>query len=84
MIITITTITTNNYNALITQLSQEVKSTRTIRFGYYYNITWETIFWKHSTQDVVNKLVSEPFIENHNWAYLFINSLCYNFVFILS
>lgn len=44
MIIAITTITTNNYNALITQLSQEVKSTRTIRFGYYYNTTWETIF----------------------------------------
>ena len=35
--------------------------------------------FKNHMQNVVEKLVSDPFIKNQNWAYLWIISLkCYN------
>ena len=35
----------------------------------------ETFFLKNNTQNVVDKLVPDPFLKNLNWAYLWINSL---------
>ena len=37
-----------------------------------YNLIF---FLKNHTQNVVGKLVPEPFLKNENWAYLWINSL---------
>ena len=40
--------------------------------------TWEISFLKNHTQNVMEKLVPDPFIKNQNLAYLWINSLnCY-------
>ena len=36
---------------------------------------WETIFLKNHTQNVVKKLVSDRFLKNQVWAYLWNNSL---------
>ena len=38
-------------------------------------ITTETFFLKIHTQNVVEKLVQDPYMTNWNWAYLWINSL---------
>ena len=37
--------------------------------------TWETFFLKNHTQNVVEKLVPDPFLKNENWEYLWIHSL---------
>ena len=34
-----------------------------------------SIFFKNDLQNMVEKLVSDPFLKNENWAYLGINSL---------
>ena len=36
--------------------------------------TWETFSLKNRTQNVLEKLVPDPFLKNKNWAYLWINS----------
>ena len=48
------------------------KGNQAMKFGQLieYNITWETIFLKNHTQNVVEKLLPDPFLENLNWAYL--------------
>ena len=47
---------------------------QTMKFGQL-NVTWETFFLKNHPQNVMEKLVPEPFLKNENWAYLWINSL---------
>ena len=54
-------------------------------------ITQETFFLKNHTQNVVEKLFSDPFLKYQNWAYLWINSLkfyivCFDYMtsFVLS
>ena len=37
--------------------------------------TWERFSLKNRAQNVVEKLVPDPFLKNKNWAYLWINSL---------
>ena len=43
----------------------------------------ETFFLKNYAQNVMEKLVPNPFLKNQNWAYLWINSLKFTqFIFI--
>ena len=48
---------------------------QTIKFGQLIELTWETFFLKNHSQNMVEKLVPDPFLKNQNWAYLWINSL---------
>ena len=49
-----------------------------------WNITWVIRFLTKHIQNVVEKLVSDCFLKNQNWAYLWMNSLKYiKFVFIV-
>ena len=38
-------------------------------------MTWKLFLLKYDGQNVVEKLVPDPFLKNWNWAYLWINSL---------
>ena len=45
-------------------------------------ITWDTFYWKHHAQNMLEKLFPGPFLKNQNWTYLWINSLkFYSFYF---
>ena len=53
------------------------KDNQAMKFGQLieYNMRWETLFLKNHTWNVVEKLFSDSFLKNQNWAYLSINSL---------
>ena len=53
-------------------ISQEVKKMRQRNLVSLKNITWEAFFLKNHT--VVEKPLPDLFLENQNWAYLWINS----------
>ena len=54
-----------------------------MKFGHL-QIKLEILFLKNDTQNVVGKLVPDPFVLNQNWAYLWINSLkCYTVCFFV-
>ena len=45
-------------------------------------LTWKTFFLENHAQNVLEKLVQDTFIQNENWAYLWISSLkCYTICF---
>ena len=46
-----------------------------MRFGQLIESTMRNIFPGNHTQNVVKKLVADPFARNKNWSYLSINSL---------
>ena len=62
----VTNWTTINYNTYIVQ-SLWYKSNQTMKFGQLTGYNMRNIFF---TQNVVEKLVLDPFIKNQNWAYL--------------
>ena len=70
----ITTWETNNYNTYWL-ISWEVKKSNEEIWSVKLNIKRETFFWKSYTQNVVEKLVPDPFLKNRNWAYASINTL---------
>ena len=41
-----------------------------MKFGQLIDYTVRNIFHKNHKQNVVDKLVPDPFIKNQNWAYL--------------
>ena len=45
-------------------------------------LTWQRFFLNNHTQNVVEKLVPNPFLKNQNWAYLWINSLKFYTVYL--
>ena len=58
-----------------------IKSNQTMKFGNLIEYN-RILFLKNHTQNVVEKLVSDPSIKNQNWAYLYVNSLkCYKVCF---
>ena len=70
--------TTNNSMHILSNSSRS-KGNQTIKFAPLIEYKMGNSFLKMITQNVVEKLVSVAFIENENWAYLWINSLkCFN------
>ena len=62
------------------------KGTQPVNFRQLIEYNMRNIFLEKSytTHNVVEKLISDPFIKNENWAYLRINSLkCYKFFFLV-
>ena len=59
------------------------KGNQTTKFGQLieYNNTRNTFFWKNHTQNAIEKVVSDPFQKNQNWAYLRVNSLKFYRIF---
>ena len=56
------------------------KGNQTMKFGQLIECKMRNIFLeksslKNHTQNVVEKLVSDSFLKNKNWAYLWINCL---------
>ena len=45
-----------------------------MKFDQFIEYTSETFFLKNHSQNVVEKLLQDPFLKNQNWAYLWINS----------
>ena len=58
----------------------EVKAISQWNLVSWENVTWETFFLKNHTQNMIEKLVPDPFLKNLNWPYLFINSLRFSTV----
>ena len=48
---------------------------QTIKFGQLIDYNMRNIFFKDHTQNLVQKLVPDPFLKNENWAYLWVNWL---------
>ena len=46
-----------------------------MKFGYLIEYNTRTFFVKNHTQNVMDKLVPDPILQNKNWTYLWINSL---------
>ena len=46
-----------------------------MKIGQLMEYNLRNILLKNDTQNVVEKLVPDPFLENWNWAYIWINSL---------
>ena len=62
---------------ILTNVSRS-KGNQGMKFGRLINYECGTFFSNNHTQNVLNKLFPDPFLENQNWAYLWINSLkCY-------
>ena len=40
-------------------------------FGQLKNISWEILFLKNLAQNVVGKLIPDPFMKNQNLVYLY-------------
>ena len=59
------------------------KDNQTIKFGQLIEYNMRNISFKNHPQNMVKKLVQNPFIKNQNWAYLWINSLKYYSLFLL-
>ena len=54
------------------------KDNQTIKFGQLIEYNMRTVFLKNHVQNMLEKLVADPFIKNQNLAHLWINSLkCY-------
>ena len=53
------------------------KGNHTMKFGQLIEYNMRNTFLEISYLKLVEKLVSDPFIKNQNWAYLWINSLKY-------
>ena len=53
------------------------KCNQTVKFGQLIECNIRNIFLEKSCTCVVEKLFSDPFIKNHYWAYLWVNSLKY-------
>ena len=51
------------------------KENQSTKFGQLIECDITKIFLKNHTQNMVKKLVPDPFLKNWNWAYLWINSL---------
>ena len=51
------------------------KGRETMKFGQLIEYDMRNIFLKKHTQNVVKKLVPDPYLKNQNWEYLWINSL---------
>ena len=55
-----------------------------MKFGQLIEYNMRNTFLKNHTQNVVEKLVLDPFLKNLNWAYLWINKVLYIlFLFLL-
>ena len=66
----------------ILSIISRIRGNQTMKFGNLIEYNWEILFLKNHTQNVVEKLVSDPSIKNQNWAYLYVNSLkCYKVCF---
>ena len=48
-----------------------------MKFGHLVKYGMRNIFLEKS-KSVVEKLVPDPFLKNHNWAYLWINTVWYS------
>ena len=59
---------------IFTDISRS-KDNQATKFGQLICITWETIFLKNHTQNVVGKLFPGPFLKNQNSTHLWINIL---------
>ena len=58
------------------------KVDKTMKFGQL--IEYNIFFLRNHTQNLMEKLLPDPFIKDQNYAYLWINSLkCHKFVFIV-
>ena len=51
------------------------KDNQTVKYGQLIEYNMKRIFLENQTQNIVEKLVPNPFLKNQNWAYLWINSL---------
>ena len=51
-----------------------------MKFGQLIENNLRNIFLENYIQNVVEKLVPDPFLKNENWAYLCINSLKFHTV----
>ena len=70
----------NNFTTYTANISRS-KGNQTMKFG---QLTWETFFLKNHTQNVVEKLVQDPFLKNWNWAYLWIKTLKFYTAFLIA
>ena len=52
------------------QISQVAKAIRQWNLISWENITRETFFLKNHAQKVIEKLFTDSFLKNQNWAYL--------------
>ena len=59
----VTTWLTNNCKTHIAQISRS-KGNPTMVFGQLIDMTWEIFFLKNHTQNLVEKLVPDPFLKN--------------------
>ena len=66
----ITTWLTNNC-----PISREVKAMRQWNLVSKQKLTWETFFLKNHSPNVVEKIIPDSFLNNQNWAYVWINIL---------
>ena len=51
------------------------KGNQTMKYGQLIEYNMRNIFLKIHAQNVVEKLFTDPFLKNQNWACLWINSL---------
>ena len=59
---------------ILTNVSRS-KSNQGMKFGRLIKYECGLFFLNNHTQNVLNKLFPDPFLENQNWAYLWVNSL---------
>ena len=46
-----------------------------MKFSQLVEYNMQLFLWKNHTQNMVEKLFTDPFLKTQNWAYLCINSL---------
>ena len=59
---------------LLSNISRS-KGNQTMKFSQLVEYNMQLFLWKNHTQNMVEKLFTEPFLKTQNWAYLCINSL---------
>ena len=62
-----------NILAMVTYILSSIlrsKDNRAIKFGQLIEYEIKIFFLKNHTENVVAKLVRDPFIKNQNWKYL--------------
>ena len=59
------------------EIAHKVKAIRQLNLVSHLNITWKIFFLENHTQNVMKKLVPDPFSKNQDWAYPLINNLTF-------
>ena len=59
---------------LLSNISRS-KGNQTMKFSQLVEYNMQLFLWKNHTQNMVEKLFTDPFLKTQHWAYLWINSL---------